>query len=239
MAKSRWNSTVVTNETFNDGTQTERYAAMWSGGKDSCLAIWRARLSGLFVDTVVTFIDGQTDRVRFHATPSPLIRAQADALGVRSLLRAAAPETYETVFKNVLTELRESGYAGVIFGDIHLVNVREWSEQKTRAAGLRHVEPLWAANGPSLLREFVDAGFGAVVTCCELAKLGPSWLGRIIDDSFVEQIVELEGVDPSGEYGEYHSFVFGGPLFSRKLDWAPGSSREENGFTQLDLRLRS
>jgi uncharacterized protein (TIGR00290 family) len=214
------------------------HAVMWSGGKDSCLALARARHQGLAVDTLVNFYDGATGRVRFHATRRELIAAQAYALGLRLIQEATSPESYAAVFERTLARLAAAGAAGVVFGDIHLTDVRAWFEQRVRAAGLDHVEPLWNEPPADLLHEFVDAGFQAVVTCVELAKLPASWLGRAVDAAFATDLARLPEVDPCGERGEYHSFVFGGPLFAEPVAWRPGPIRESDGFAQLELLAR-
>jgi len=207
---------------------------MWSGGKDSTLAFLRARARGLAVTRLLSFHDGATDRVRFHATRTSLIRAQAEAIGVELRQVPTAWADYEPAFKGALAELRADGFAGVIFGDIHLADVRAWYEERVRAAGLEHVEPLWGERPAALLAEFVAGGSRAVITCCEVAKLDERWLGRVIDERFVRDIADV-GIDPSGENGEYHSFAFSGPLFRTPVGWRAGERRRDGGFIQLDL----
>ena len=212
------------------------YALMWSGGKDSALALMRARASGRDVVRLVNFYDGATDRVRFHATRRELIQAQADAAGVELRQYGTPWDRYEAAFVGMLDELRRDGIRGVVFGDIHLADVRGWYEQRVRAAGLEHVEPIWGEPSGSLLAEFVASGSRAVVTCVELPKLAETWLGRTIDVAFAREIAALP-VDPAGENGEYHSFAYDGPLFRRPVAWRPGSRRSDGDFAQLDLEM--
>ena len=207
---------------------------MWSGGKDSALALARARERGLEVGCLLNVIDAATGRVRFHATRAELIAAQASALGIRLRQLATGWDGFEPAFRGALAELAADGYTGVIFGDIHLVDVRAWYEERVRAAGLEHVEPLWGEEPLALVREFVTRGGRAVVTCCELAKLDERWLGRIVDPRFVEEIA-AEPIDPCGENGEYHSFAFAGPLFREEVPWVAGPRHLESGFLQLEL----
>ena len=209
---------------------------MWSGGKDSALALIRARSRGLDVSRLLNFYDPATDRVRFHATRADLIQAQADAIGI-DLRQLGTPwDRYEATFEDLLAELKREGFAGVVFGDIHLADVRAWYEERVHAAGLAHVEPIWGEVPAALVAEFVASGSRAVITCCELGKLDESWLGRIIDDRFVEDIRGL-AIDPAGENGEYHSFTFAGPLFRAPVAWRPGARRHDGAFVQLDLEL--
>ena len=211
---------------------------MWSGGKDSCLALTRARRLGLGVTTLVNFFDEPTGRVRFHATRRELIAAQGFALGLRLIQYPTRPETYERVFEDALHDLFRSGLRGAVFGDIHLADVRAWFEERVRAVGLEHVEPLWGERPADLLAEFVDSGHEAVVTCVDTAQLPASWLGRMIDEGFAADIARHPDVDPCGEHGEYHSFVYSGPVFTEPVLWRPGPIHEEGGFAQLELLPR-
>ena len=209
---------------------------MWSGGKDSALALMRARSRGLDVTRLVNIYDPVTDRVRFHATRRELIQAQADAIGVPVVQFGVAWVGYEPAFRALLADLKTEGFLGVVFGDIHLTDVRAWYEDRVRAAGLEHVEPIWGEPPADLVTEFVASGSRAVITCVQLSKLGESWLGRLIDERFVAEIAAT-GIDPAGENGEYHSYTVAGPLFRAPVSWRPGARRDEGDFAQLDLEL--
>ena len=211
-----------------------QYALMWSGGKDSALALARARAAGLAVTLLLSFHDSESGRVRFHATRVGMLRAQARALGLE--LRAVAT-TWPEMEKRLAVELKclhSEGYTGVILGDIHLADVRAWYEERVTAAGLEHVEPIWHVPSGDLLAEFVGSGGRAVLTCVDLMKLDRSWLGRVIDERFLDDIRALP-VDACGENGEYHTFVFSGPGFRTPLRWQAGEMVAENGFAQLDV----
>ncbi len=215
-------------------TKRRPYAVMWSGGKDSALAAQRARARGLEIVCFVNFYDEASGRVRFHATRAELVATQAAAAGVPLRQHASSWEGFEPVFRASLAELRRDGFAGIVFGDIHLADVRAWYEERTRAAGLEHVEPLWGEPPRALLEEFVGGGGRAVITCCETGKLDETWLGRIVDERFAKDVQALP-IDPCGENGEYHSFAFAGPLFAWPVPWAPGARRSDGRFVQLDL----
>jgi uncharacterized protein (TIGR00290 family) len=214
------------------------YAVMWSGGKDSALALDRARRSGLDVARLISFYDSATRRVRFHATRVEMLEAQAAAIGVALHAIPTSWPEMEASLSSELASLRGEGFTGVVFGDIHLAEVREWYEKRVVAAGLEHVEPIWGEPPPVLLAEFISSGGRAVLTCVELAKLDGSWLGRVTDDQFAADI-EKAGVDACGENGEYHSFAFAGPVFKRPVRWIAGERRQNTdqdaGFAQLDL----
>jgi len=191
---------------------------MWSGGKDSALALDRAIRSGIVVDRLLSFYDSATRRVRFHSTRVEMLEVQAAAIGIQ--LRAI-PTTWaemEAILRRELRSLVEEA----------------WYEERVNAAGLNHVEPIWGESPQLLLKEFVSSGGRAVITCVELAKLDESWLGRVIDDRFASEIART-GVDACGENGEYHSFAFAGPVFRKPLSWTAGERRLDSGFAQLDL----
>ena len=220
-----------------DGTR-ERYALMWSGGKDSALALMRARSRGQDVTRLLNIYDPATDRVRFHATRRELIQAQADAIGLPVVQFGVAWDGYEPAFRTLLAGLKAERFTGVVFGDIHLADVRAWYEDRVRDAGLEHVEPIWGEPPAELVAEFVTGGSRAVITCVDLPKLDETWLGRIIDEQFVRDIRRLP-IDAAGENGEYHSFTYAGPLFNAPVLWRPGARRDEGHFAQLDLELSS
>ncbi len=211
-----------------------KYALMWSGGKDSALALQRARATGMRVTRLINFYDAVTRRVRFHATRAEMIQAQADAAGIELHAISTTWPEMEAHLSAELASLKSEGFGGVVFGDIHLADVREWYETRVRAAGLEHVEPLWGEDPAKLVREFVETSGRAVITCVDLSRLNASWLGRIIDEPFLDEI-GATNVDPSGENGEFHSFAFQGPAFVRPVSWRPGEMRSEPGFAQLDV----
>jgi len=207
---------------------------MWSGGKDSALALQRVTASGLEVTRLINFYDAATGRVRFHATRTEMIRAQAIAAGIELRVIGTSWPAMEVRLSEELAMLREEGFVGVVLGDIHLADVRTWYEERVRAVGLEHVEPLWAESPARLVREFVESGGRAVITCVDLSRLDASWLGRIIDEAFLDEI-GATGADPCGENGEYHSFAFRGPMFAGQVSWRSGETRSESGFSQLDV----
>ena len=213
---------------------SDKYALMWSGGKDSALALQRATAAGIHVSRLINFYDSATGRVRFHATRAEMIQAQAEAAEIDLDAIATTWPEMEARLTSKLGALRSQGFAGVVFGDINLADVREWYESRVRAAGLEHIEPIWCEAPNELVREFVESGGRAVITCVDLRKLDASWLGRIIDEKFPDEIGATH-VDPCGENGEFHSFAFRGPAFKQPVNWRPGDMRSEPGFGQLDV----
>jgi diphthine-ammonia ligase len=213
-----------------------RYAVSFSGGKDSMLALDRALRLGLRVSRLVTLYDDASGRVRFHAVPVEVMRAQAHALGLPIRLYPTTPMNFESVFLGVLQELRTEEIAGVIFGDIHLTDVRAWYEERVRAAELEHVELLWGEPPGELVREVIGRGYTATLTCIEETTADPAWLGQTLSEELVAAF-EARGIDACGERGEYHTLVTDGPLFRRALRVEYGGVHVVGGFRQLDMQL--
>ncbi len=215
---------------------SKRYALSYSGGKDSMLALDRAIRAGLPVEYLVTMYDAVSERVRFHGVPIALIQAQADALRIQLLRYPTLPETFEAVFLQSLVDLRQHGVTGILFGNIHLTDVRAWYEERTTAAGLAHLEPLWGDAPGRLVRECIARGYRTTVTSIELARAKTEWLGASMTESLVEDF-ERTGIDPCGEFGEYHTFVSTGPLFAHPVPIRLGKVVNMQGYQLVDLVL--
>jgi diphthine-ammonia ligase len=215
-----------------------RYAVSFSGGKDSMLALDRALRSGLHVARLVTLYDEASQRVRFHGVSVAVMRAQAQALGLPISLHPTTPASFEPVFLRALQELRTEEIAGVIFGNIHLADVRAWYEERVRAAELEHVEPLWGEPPGELVREVIGRGYTATLTCIEETTADPAWLGQTLSEELAAAF-EAHGIDACGERGEYHTLVTDGPLFRLPLRVEYGGVHVAEGFRQLDLQLAS
>ena len=213
---------------------SDRYALMWSGGKDSALALHRAQTAGLEVTRLINFYDSATGRVRFHATRVTMIQAQAAAAKIDLRTIGTSWPEMEDRFSEELEALRSDRFTGIVFGDIHLADVRAWYEERVVRAGLMHIEPIWGESPAALLGEFVQTGGRAVITCVDLSRLDASWLGRVVDKRFVTEI-GTTGADPCGENGEYHSFAFQGPFFDHAVVWRLGEIRTDSWFSQLDV----
>ncbi len=213
------------------------YALFWSGGKDSLLALDRARTAGLEIHWLVNIYEGTTGRVRFHGVRKELIQAQARALGIELLQEKTGPETFEHAFFRALDEVKRLGAGGIVFGNIHLADIRAWYEERTTARGFEHVEPLWGSSPSSLLREFVERGHQARVVSVYLTCGRKEWLGRDFSQDFIAELERCENVDVCGERGEYHSFAFSGPLFHAPLEPYASAQFELENHLFLDVVL--
>lgn len=196
-------------------------AVAWSGGKDSTLALHRALERGHRVSHLFNLYERSTGLVRFHGVPAAWIRAQAGALGLGLVQEAAGEEGFEAAFAAVVDRLWDAGVRTVLFGNVHLADVRQWYEARTTARGLVHEEPLWGEDPGDLVREFLGLGYRTLVTSVNLELGDPAWLGRELGVGLLAAIEAREGCDPCGERGEYHTLAFAGPRFATPLPVEP------------------
>jgi uncharacterized protein (TIGR00290 family) len=199
----------------------------WSGGKDSSLSLHSILNSGNFeVIRLLTSINAAHDRISMHGVRRSLLEAQATSIGI-SLKTIELPEepdmaTYEKKMSEAVSELKNHGCTHAVFGDIFLEDLRAYRENKLRELNINCVFPLWRQNTLGLAKEFVAQGFRAVVVCVNGKYLDKSFCGRIIDESFLAELPA--NVDPCGENGEFHSFVFDGPIFKERISFSIGET---------------
>ena len=221
----------------------------WSSGKDSALALYKTLQSKEYeVISLLTTVSGDNNRVSMHGVHADLLRQQANCLGLPLSIIAIPPSSdtraYEDCMLQAMAPLKEAGAHYAIFGDIHLKDVKEYREEKLAKAQMKPVFPLWGLPTNELIEEFIDLGFKAVVTCVDAQKLGEDFVGRVIDRDFIASLPA--NVDICGENGEFHSFVFDGPLFKRPVDFKLGEkvyseytvgSAETYGYWYIDILL--
>jgi uncharacterized protein (TIGR00290 family) len=194
----------------------------WSAGKDSCLALLRAREAGHSVESFLTMLepDGTS---KSHALSPELIAAQVAALGGQWLPARAGPGEYARVFDAQLLALREAGHTHMVFGDIDLQAHRTWLEAACARAGLAAVFPLWGISRRDVANEVIARGIRALIVCVDTTKLDDSFCGA---DYGVALLARLpREVCPCGEEGEFHTFVWDGPGFAAPLRIGPGVAR--------------
>ncbi|MCK9686067.1 adenosine nucleotide hydrolase [Scleromatobacter humisilvae] len=193
---------------------TARCAISWSAGKDSWLALMRAREHSLAVTTFVTMCD-EDGTSKSHALPPDLIAAQVRALGGESRSVRVPPGEYAARFDAGLREVAASGHTHMVFGDIDLQAHRDWLAPACERAGLVALFPLWRETREALARELVARGVRARVVCVDTRWLDASYCGADYDAAFLARLPA--GVCPCGEDGEFHTFVTGGPGFAAPL----------------------
>jgi len=217
----------------------EKVLVAWSGGKDSALAVHEIKKSGRYeIASLFCTLTEDFDRVSMHGVRRTLIERQALNIGC-TLTEVFIPypcsnESYESRMTGALLPCRDSGIQKVVFGDIFLEDIRKYREGQMKKIGMSCLFPLWGKDSLVLARSFVDAGFRAVITCVDSTLLDRTYVGRIMDHAFLDDLPE--GVDPSGENGEYHTFVFDGPLFRQPVSFETGEIRlRDERFYFCDL----
>ena len=206
----------------------------WSSGKDSAWALHVLNQEGQ-VDVVGLLTTVSEDRVVMHEVGHTLVEAQARATGL-PLITAKIPdpcsnEEYGAAMQDALaTAERDLDIDAVAFGDLFLEDVRRYREEKMAATGLASIFPLWGRSTQTLelAQKMIRTGLQAYVVAVNLESLPVSYLGRAFDTQFIEDLPE--GVDPCGEYGEFHTFVHDGPMFQAPITFAQGSVTKTNGF---------
>jgi uncharacterized protein (TIGR00290 family) len=216
----------------------ESVVVSWSGGKDSALALDAVVRGGEFrVASLMTTVAEGLERVQIQNVRRELIERQAGALGLPLrcvyIRKGASNVEYEERVGAALAEFREAGVRRVAFGDLFLEEIREYRERLLARLGLAGLYPLWGRDTRGLLEEFVGRGFKAVVTSACARALDESFAGAEVDRAFLERLPP--GVDPCGENGEFHTFVYDGPLFARPVGFARGELTAEDGFYFRDL----
>jgi diphthine-ammonia ligase len=189
----------------------------WSGGKDSCLALYYAIQNGGKPHSLLTILSEDGVTSRSHALPKPLIEKQARSLGLQPVFRSASWEQYEVEFIAALHEFKRLGIEVGVFGDIDMDEHREWVQRVCSVSGIEPIHPLWKRNRRELLEEFIALGFIAQIVVINEQKLDKHFLGKVIQLQSVSEMEEA-GIDPSGELGEYHTVVTNGPIFSSRVE---------------------
>jgi uncharacterized protein (TIGR00290 family) len=214
----------------------ENFFCSWSGGKDSALAFCKAVREGGRPQMLLTMLHEDGERSRSHGLPISVFKSQASSLGVPLMLRSATWDDYEAVFMDALSELKGMGVSAGVFGDIDIEEHREWVHKVCRSAGLRPYHPLWGQDRRALLDELLKEGFEATIVAVNKDALDKDFLGKRITRDVINQL-ESQGVDASGERGEYHSVVTNGPLFSRPIKISTNKIHERDGYLFLDVAV--
>ena len=212
----------------------------WSSGKDSAWALHVARRRGdANVVGMLTTITEPYARVSMHGVRRELVAAQADAAGLALYeVRIPAPcphEAYERAMAQAMAAAKAQGVTHVLFGDLHLADVRAYREQKLAPTGITPLFPLWGRDTHELARDMIAAGLRARVTCVDPRKLSRDFAGRRFDEQFLADLPP--GVDPCAENGEFHTFVHAGPMFAHPIPIRPGETVDRDGFLFTDLTL--
>jgi len=194
-----------------------RVMVSWSGGKESALALYRAKAAGHLPVCLLNCVDSQGERGMSHGIPAAVIAAQASALGLPIRQPRVTWDTYEETFKATLREMKaEHDIEGGVFGDIDIEQHRQWVERVCQEVGIAPVLPLWGDERQVLIGQLIGLGFQAVIVNARAELLAPEWIGRELTEASVAELRRCS-VDLCGENGEYHTVVLAGPLFRQRL----------------------
>lgn len=211
----------------------------WSGGKETSLACYRAMQNELLeVKYLLNMISEDGKHSRSHGLSAALLKTQAKAMGIPIVQRRTTWKSYERVFKKAVLELKTKAIDTGIFGDIDIQEHRDWVEKVCKEIAIKPILPLWKRKRERLLKEFIDAGFKAIVVSCRADLLGKEWLGRQINEDFIKDLKRAKNIDLCGEKGEYHTFVYDGPIFKKPLEFTAGKKKLKDKHWFLELKLK-
>lgn len=220
----------------------------WSTGKDSALALYYLQKNkNIRVDHLLTTINTHHNRISMHGLRREVYLQQLRSIGLPystvELPKQPTMEEYNKLMKTKVEELKKLGYTDCGFGDIFLEDLRLYREKQLK--GIKCHFPLWQKNTRNLFLEFLELGFKAIVICINGELLGSSFVGRELDYNFLKDLPS--NVDPCGEYGEFHTFCYDGPIFSHPVEFEigekvlrqypkpNGNSNETSDFWFLDI----
>ncbi|GAC1438146.1 MAG: diphthine--ammonia ligase [Sediminibacterium sp.] len=216
----------------------------WSGGKDSALALYHTLQNNTYsIERLITSVNNTYNRIAMHGVRVELLERQAAELGMPlQQLRMNDQPTmseYNDAMANLMLGLKKEGFTHSVFGDIFLEDLRKYREDKLAEQGFSAYFPLWKRNTTALIHEFIDLGFKTITACVKSELLDESFAGRVIDKDFLNDLPP--NVDPCGENGEFHTFVFDGPIFKEPIPYYIGEkiyreyeapkNKEDNCFT--------
>jgi len=212
----------------------------WSGGKDCCLACYRAIRSGLKVCYLASMINEDTGRLWPHLLTPEVLKMQAQAMGIPMVQQWTTVSEYNNKYKRMLTILKQKGITGGIFGDASIGNQlakkhKEWIESVCQPMSIIPFLPLWNQSRELLLREFIELGFKAVIITTDNDRLGKDWLGRKVDRELLSELKLRYELSSTGEVGYYHTFVVDGPIFNKQLEILEAEKMIHDGVWYLDV----
>jgi uncharacterized protein (TIGR00290 family) len=217
---------------------SQRTLVSWSSGKDSAWALHLLRQDrDIELAALLTTFNGAANRVAMHAVRRELVEAQAQRIGLPlwsiDLPWPCSNAEYENLMLGMCRRAVEDGITAVAFGDLFLQDIRDYRERQMDRTGLRLLFPVWQIPTAELAAELIRSGIKAKVTCIDLAKLDASYAGREYDADFLNSLPA--GIDPCGENGEFHTFVYDAPIFSSSIPVQIGEKRERDGFVFADV----
>ena len=217
----------------------EKVLFTWSGGKDSTLALYELQKgNGHEVVALLTTLTEDYNRISMHGVRSILLEGQANSLGLPIekvyISKNASNEEYEAKVREAFQKYLRAGVSSVAFGDIFLEDLRRYREDNLSKIGMQAIFPIWKRDTTELAHRFIDLGFKALITCIDSNFLDKRFVGRPFDRQLLSELPA--NVDPCGENGEFHSFVYDGPIFQKGVSYTKGEVvLRDNRFWFCDL----
>ncbi|PWH81290.1 Dph6-related ATP pyrophosphatase [Brumimicrobium oceani] len=191
----------------------------WSGGKDSALALQKVLRENQFeVIALLTTFNEADESSSAHSVPLELMKKQAEAIGIElyPIFISKLPNDYETKMLKAVQDFKEKGVAHFIFGDLYLDEIRKYRESKLNPHGIEVVEPIWGKTAEQTMNDFLNSGLKAKIVTTQADKLDESYIGKEITKELIDNLPAE--IDICGENGEYHTFVYDGDIFRKKVD---------------------
>lgn len=214
--------------------KNKKFVASYSGGKDSVLAIYRAIKMGMTPMELITTYNIDKERSWFHGIPEEVLQTASKAMNIPLSLIKTSGEDYAINFEKKLRQAKENGAEVCVFGDIDIQGHFDWCSEICKKAGIEAYFPLWKESRRDLVYEFIDEGFKTILNVIDSSRLSKNFLGQVLTRELAEKI-EAYGADICGENGEYHSFAFDGPIFSKQVEFIKGETIQVDNFVIMPI----
>ncbi len=213
---------------------SKKFAMSFSSGKDSILSLYRMIQKGYNPARLITTISGKENRSLFHGVNTALLQKVSNSLGIELVVVDASVGSYGQAFENELANAKKDGIDICAFGDIDILEHKQWGLDRCKVAGVEGVWPLWNENRIALVREVVSLGFKAKIKVINTRHLPEKYLGIDLSESIIDEFIGV-GLDPSAESGEFHTFVYDGPLFSHSVEFSISDIHRVGDYSMLDF----
>ena len=214
-----------------------KVVGLWSGGKDSCFACYKAKLQKYQIISIVNFTNSDGRNSVSHGLSADIIQRQAGLIDIPLLQKAMPRKGYTDEFKVLVEELKvKEGIEGIVFGDIYLQEHRDWIDKLCGELKVEAILPIWTKDTEKLVKEIIDSGFKSIIVSASKDILGEQWLGREINGRFIKDMKAIGNIDLCGEKGEFHTFVYDGPLFKEKVKFKKGDKKLRDDRWFLEIR---
>jgi uncharacterized protein (TIGR00290 family) len=217
----------------------ERVVLSWSGGKDSAMAAYHLIASQKYeIAALLTTVTEEFDRISMHGVRRELLERQAESLAIPlhtvMIPKDCSNEIYESRMNAAFSHFKAAGLTKIAFGDLFLADIKQYRDERLALAGMAGLYPIWLRDTDELVRTFIGLGFKAKLACVDTHAIDAAFAGRELDASLLEDLPR--SADPCGEHGEYHSFVYAGPIFKKTIDCRTGeTTMRASRFNYCDI----